>query len=111
MTPLTAESEADLTLTLSATDSTRSCDMKAKYCCKQDDIFISKVGCLVGVGGLVVGYNFGVISGAIFPLSQAFHTGDVENGLIVSLLSIGSLCGCVVAGFVSDKIGRWRWMN
>ena len=63
---------------------------------------------IAATGGLIFGYDVGIISGAMFQLSDRFNLNPVQEGLIVSLLSIGSLCGCLVGGYLADKIGRWK---
>lgn len=69
---------------------------------------------LASVGGLVFGYDTGEISGLLampdfiarFGSNGAFS--NVREGLIVGLLSIGSLIGCVTAGPLANSraIGR-----
>lgn len=54
------------------------------------------------------GYSVGIISGAVLQLTKVFGIDDVQEGLIVSLLSLGALLGCVLGGYLSDKIGRWK---
>lgn len=68
-----------------------------------------QAGLVVGSGGFIFGYNVGIISGVMFRLQDVFDLSSVQEGLVVSLLSIGSLCGCFVGGYLSDKIGRWRY--
>lgn len=57
-------------------------------------------------GGLLMGYDSSVISGAIEPLSQYFNLSPAETGWAVSNILIGSLVGCLVASKVSDRFGR-----
>lgn len=77
---------------------------------------------LVAMGGFIFGYDTGQISGflempvflelfgELGPVSDAHPTGyyftNVRSGLIVALLSIGTLIGCLIAGPVANKLGR-----
>lgn len=75
------------------------------------------MGVLISMGGLIFGYDTGQISGFLeMPdflerFGQKDSTGepyfsDVRSGLIVALLSIGTLFGALVAAPIADKIGR-----
>jgi SP family arabinose:H+ symporter-like MFS transporter len=70
--------------------------------------YLLVAGIIAGSGGLIFGYDVGIISGAMFQLNDRFNLTADQEGLVVALLSIGSLCGCLFAGYISDKIGRWR---
>ncbi|ROV91207.1 hypothetical protein VMCG_09373 [Cytospora schulzeri] len=76
------------------------------------------MGLLVSMGGLIFGYDTGQISGFLempdflrrFGQLQSDGTtysfSTVRSGLIVGLLSIGTLVGALVAAPVADKLGR-----
>ena len=57
-------------------------------------------------GGLLMGFDSSIISGAIEPLSQYFQLTPAETGWAVSNIQIGSLVGCFVAPKISDELGR-----
>ena len=57
-------------------------------------------------GGLLMGYDSSIISGAIEPLSQYFQLTPAETGWAVSNIQIASLIGCFIAPKISDKLGR-----
>jgi MFS family permease len=57
----------------------------------------------------VFGYNIGVMSGALAQLEDKFALSDVEAGLVMGALALGSVVGCVVGGPLCDSLlGRWR---
>ncbi|CAL3967751.1 unnamed protein product [Diplocarpon coronariae] len=82
------------------------------------------MACLVAMGGFIFGYDTGQISGFLemhvflerfgeqVTVSSAHPTGyrfsNVRSGLIVGLLSIGTLVGCLVAGPFANRYGR-KW--
>lgn len=57
-------------------------------------------------GGLLMGYDSSIISGAIEPLSEYFQLTPAETGWAVSNILLGSLVGCFIAPKLSDKYGR-----
>lgn len=57
-------------------------------------------------GGLLMGYDSSIISGAIEPLSEYFQLSPAETGWAVSNILLGSLVGCFIAPKLSDKFGR-----
>lgn len=48
-------------------------------------------------GGLLMGYDSSIISGAIEPLSEYFQLTPAETGWAVSNILLGSLVGCFIA--------------
>ncbi|NIF22334.1 sugar porter family MFS transporter [Candidatus Pantoea multigeneris] len=59
-------------------------------------------------GGLLMGYDSSIISGAIEPLSEYFLLSPAETGWAVANILLGSLVGCFIAPRLSDKFGRKR---
>lgn len=63
--------------------------------------------CLVAtLGGLLFGYDTGVISGAIEPLTAKFALGDFMKGWASGCVLVGCAAGVLLAGPVSDRFGR-----
>lgn len=65
---------------------------------------------MAAVGGLLFGFDTGVIAGAMLFIVPEFHLGPAEQGLVVSAVTFGALFGALVGGASSDAIGR-RWTN
>lgn len=63
--------------------------------------------CLVAtLGGLLFGYDTGVISGAIEPLTARFHLNDFMKGWASGCVLIGCATGVLLVGPISDRFGR-----
>ena len=63
--------------------------------------------CLVAtLGGLLFGFDTGVISGAIEPLTAKFGLGDFMKGWASGCALIGCALGVLVVGPLSDRYGR-----
>ena len=57
---------------------------------------------IVALGGLLFGYDTGVISGALLFTGMS----STEKELLTSILLIGAVVGALFAGRVADRIGR-----
>lgn len=77
------------------------------------------MGAFVSIGGLLFGYDTGQISGfqemddykqryGELQPDGSYSFGNVRAGLIVSLLSIGTLIGALCGAPLADKLGR-KW--
>lgn len=66
-------------------------------------IFLSVVAAL---GGFLFGYDTAVISGTIAQVTQLFQLDALQQGWYVGCALVGSICGVLFAGILSDKLGR-----
>jgi SP family galactose:H+ symporter-like MFS transporter len=64
------------------------------------------VAALSALGGMLFGYDTGVISGAILFIRQDFALSDFTVGLVVSAVLIGAVIGAAIGGDISDHFGR-----
>lgn len=60
------------------------------------------------LGGLLFGYDTGVISGAILFIKKDFELSAFLEGAVVAVLLLGALVGAAAAGPLNDRIGRRR---
>ena len=72
------------------------------------NLFLIKAGIIVGSGGLIFGYDIGVIAGILQQLKDNFHLNDIEIRLTVSVLYVGSILGSIFGGILCDNLGRWN---
>jgi MFS family permease len=62
---------------------------------------------ITALGGLLFGYDTGVISGALLFIGKDFHgLTSFNKELLTSILLIGALAGALAAGKSADRIGR-----
>ncbi len=64
------------------------------------------IAAVAALGGLLFGYDTGVISGAELFLQKDFALNSFTEELAVSSLLIGAIIGALVGGKLSDAIGR-----
>ena len=68
--------------------------------------FVYIAASVSALGGLLFGYNVGVISGAILFIKGDFGLSAVHEGIVVSAAPLGALMGATVGGPLSDRFGR-----
>jgi MFS family permease len=62
---------------------------------------------ITALGGLLFGYDTGVVSGALLFLQDSFgKLSAFDKELVTSLLLVGAAVGALVAGRLADRIGR-----
>ncbi|XP_041013341.1 polyol transporter 5-like isoform X1 [Juglans microcarpa x Juglans regia] len=61
---------------------------------------------LASMTSVLLGYDFGVISGAIIYIKEDLNITDVEVEILVGILNLHCLIGSFAAGRTSDWIGR-----
>lgn len=72
----------------------------------KSNFFMLGVACLVSVGGILYGYDVGVISGALLFIKNTIPMTDIQVGFVVGAMLGGSLVGTLIAGPLGDKYGR-----
>jgi SP family galactose:H+ symporter-like MFS transporter len=68
--------------------------------------FVYVAAVFSALGGLLFGYDTGVISGAILFIEQDFALSSLYIGIVVSAVLIGAVIGAAVGGDLADHIGR-----
>lgn len=70
--------------------------------------FVIQVTLIASLGGILFGYDLGVISGALPQLMQTFDLTNSQSELVVSILYLGGGLGACIGGALCDACGRKR---
>lgn len=68
--------------------------------------YILRISFISALGGYLFGFDFAVISGALPFLQQQFALDAYWEGFATGSLALGAIIGCLIAGNISDKLGR-----
>ncbi|GIY73459.1 proton myo-inositol cotransporter [Caerostris darwini] len=68
--------------------------------------FMYLVAGLSAIGGLLFGYDTGVVSGAMLLMRDYFHLDNTMQGVVVSVTIITAWLFCLMAGQAADRFGR-----
>src|SRR5262245_26514051 len=69
-------------------------------------LYVALVAGIAAVGGLLFGYDTGVISGAILYIRAEFSMDASTEGFVVGVVTLGALAGALGAGILADALGR-----
>ncbi len=68
--------------------------------------YVLTITLVAALGGLLFGYDTGVINGAIGPLKAHFQLDDVQEGWATGCALLGCALGAAGVGSLSDRFGR-----
>lgn len=68
--------------------------------------FLWKISSIAGLGGVLYGYDMGIIAAALIFVRSAFHLSTKMEELVVSVVLAGAMVGALSGGSLSDRLGR-----
>jgi sugar porter (SP) family MFS transporter len=68
--------------------------------------FILRISSIAGLGGVLYGYDMGIIAAAAIFVKRTFALSTLMEEWVVSIVLIGAMMGAIVGGAVADRIGR-----
>jgi major inositol transporter-like SP family MFS transporter len=68
--------------------------------------FLTKLTIISTLGGLLFGYDTGVIAGALLYMRDDLGLTAVSEGAVVSSLLFGAIIGALIGGKIADALGR-----
>ncbi|MBB2206271.1 sugar porter family MFS transporter [Gluconacetobacter takamatsuzukensis] len=68
--------------------------------------YVSVAAAVAAVGGLLFGYDTGIIASALIFITQSFALSTAGQEWIAAALNIGAIFGAVLSGPISDRWGR-----
>src|SRR3954469_19951815 len=70
--------------------------------------FLLRITIISTLGGLLFGYDTGVISGALLYMREDLSLTTFWEGFVVSSLLFGAAFGALIGGRLADRLGRKR---
>jgi SP family arabinose:H+ symporter-like MFS transporter len=77
---------------------------------KSRNAYVIFVTVIAAIGGLLFGFDTAIVAGATRYLKDQFALNSLQEGWAVSVVLIGCMFGAGLAGSISDRIGRKRFM-
>jgi len=68
--------------------------------------FMWQVSFIAGLGGILYGFDMGVIAAALVYVRKSFELSTIMQELVVSVVLVGSMGGALGGGAIADRIGR-----
>lgn len=68
--------------------------------------YVLRICLVAAIGGLLFGYDCGVISGAVDALREYFDLSSAQTGWAVSNVVVGCIVGALGAGWIAGRLGR-----
>ena len=70
--------------------------------------FLYVITGVTAIAGFLYGYDTGIISGALLPISAEFGLGHRMQEIVASAILVGAVIGALSCGTISERIGRKR---
>ncbi|MGH2871439.1 MAG: MFS transporter, partial [Solirubrobacteraceae bacterium] len=70
--------------------------------------FVLRISLLAALGGLLFGYDTGVVGGALPLITKALHLGAGGESWVTGSLLLGAVSGAVLSGYLADLLSR-KW--
>ncbi|HEY3528619.1 MAG TPA: sugar porter family MFS transporter [Nocardioides sp.] len=67
-----------------------------------------RISVIAAIGGLLFGYDTGVISGALLFIKSDLNANTFEQQAIVAVLLLGAMFGALISAYIADKLSR-KW--
>ena len=68
--------------------------------------FLWKVSLIAGFGGILYGFDMGIIAAALIFVRRTFDLSTKMEEVVVSVVLIGAMIGAILGGIIADRIGR-----
>lgn len=68
--------------------------------------FLWKVCFIAGLGGILYGFDMGIIAAALIFIRESFSLSTRMEEIVVSVVLVGAMAGALAGGSIADRIGR-----
>lgn len=77
---------------------------------RKSRIYVYTLSCIAAITGLLLGFDTGIISGALLFIERDFAVSTELKEMIVSSVLLGAMLGSPISGRLTDRFGRRRLM-
>ncbi|MGH8979895.1 MAG: sugar porter family MFS transporter [Acidimicrobiales bacterium] len=70
--------------------------------------FVTGIALLAALGGMLFGFDTGVVSGALPYIAKTFHLSSLGQSWVVGSLLLGAVVGALISGKLADSLSR-KW--
>jgi SP family arabinose:H+ symporter-like MFS transporter len=77
---------------------------------KKAALYVLSITLVAAIGGLIFGFDTAIVAGATRYMKEQFSLNSLQEGWAVSVVLIGCMVGSGLAGPISDRVGRRRFM-
>jgi len=78
---------------------------------RRTTFYVVSVTLVAAIGGLIFGFDTAIVAGATRYMKEQFSLDSLQEGWVVAVVLIGCMFGAGLAGPISDRIGRRRFMR
>jgi SP family arabinose:H+ symporter-like MFS transporter len=78
---------------------------------RRTTFYVVSVTLVAAIGGLIFGFDTAIVAGATRYMKEQFALDALQEGWAVGVVLIGCMFGAGLAGPLSDRIGRRRFMR
>ena len=68
--------------------------------------FLWKVSFIAGLGGVLYGFDMGIIAAALIFVRSSFSLSTQMEEVVVSVVLVGAMVGAILGGSIADRLGR-----
>lgn len=90
-----------------------SSDNTIERTCKQFNFnrrYVVTMSVIAAMGGLMFGFDLGIITGVIPFIQKQFHLEGFTLGWVVSIFEVGCMAGTFLTALLTDKYGRKKML-
>lgn len=81
-------------------------DLRVSERLRVNRAFILRISSIAALGGVLYGYDMGIIAAAVIFVKHSFSLSTEMEELVVSIVLVGAMVGALIGGAVADRIGR-----